>query len=92
MARDASGIPAPSRRHERIRTLFVANRGEIAVRITRTCERLGIRAVAPATEGPDAVDLLDIDAVVGAARCGRTPTRSIPGSGSSPRTRTSRKP
>ena len=51
-----------------IRTLFIANRGEIAVRIRRTCERLGTRAVAPATDGPDAVDLLDIDAVIGAAR------------------------
>ena len=51
-----------------IRTLFIANRGEIATRITRTCVRLGIRAVVPATEGPDALDLLDIAAVVAAAR------------------------
>ncbi len=50
-----------------IRTLFIANRGEIAARITRTCDRLGIRAVAPDTEGADALDLLDIDAVVAAA-------------------------
>jgi acetyl-CoA/propionyl-CoA carboxylase biotin carboxyl carrier protein len=49
------------------RTLFVANRGEIARRISRTAERLGIRAVVPATDGPGAVDLLDIGAVVGAA-------------------------
>ena len=34
-----------------IRTLFIANRGEIATRITRTCDRLGIRAVVPATDG-----------------------------------------
>ena len=33
----------------------------------RTCERLGIRAIAPPTDGPDALDLLDIAAVVGAA-------------------------
>ncbi len=51
-----------------IRTLFIANRGEIATRITRTCDRLGIRAIVPATDGPDGLDLLDIDAVVDAAR------------------------
>jgi len=51
-----------------IQTLFIANRGEIVTRIQRTCERLGIRAITPATEGPDALDLLDIDAVVAAAR------------------------
>src|SRR3954468_11533170 len=40
-----------------IRTLFIANRGEIANRITRTCERLGIRAMIPETDGPDGLDL-----------------------------------
>ncbi|HEX7346699.1 MAG TPA: biotin carboxylase N-terminal domain-containing protein [Candidatus Limnocylindrales bacterium] len=50
-----------------ISTVFIANRGEIANRITRTCERLDIRAVAPPTTGPDAVDLLDPVAVVAAA-------------------------
>src|SRR5689334_22272545 len=50
-----------------IRTLFVANRGEIATRIRRTCDRLGIQAVVPSTEGPDALDLLDGAAVVAAA-------------------------
>ena len=50
-----------------IRTVFIANRGEIAVRITRTCSRLGIRAAVPVTEGPGALDLLDIEAVVAAA-------------------------
>src|SRR3954454_5855763 len=53
-----------------IATLFIANRGEIASRITRTCERLGIRAVTPPTEGEGAVDLLDIEGVVAAARSG----------------------
>jgi len=51
-----------------IRHLFVANRGEIARRISRTCERLGIRVSVPVTVGPDPLDLLDIGAVVSAAR------------------------
>jgi len=50
-----------------IEMLFIANRGEIAIRIQRTCDRLGIRTVAPATAGPDALDLLDASAVVAAA-------------------------
>ena len=52
---------------EPIRALFIANRGEIAARIARTCDRLGIRAVIPATDGPDALDLLDAGAVIDAA-------------------------
>ncbi|MEO8468645.1 MAG: biotin carboxylase N-terminal domain-containing protein [Chloroflexota bacterium] len=51
-----------------IRHLFVANRGEIARRITRTCERLAIRVTVPRTGGPDGLDLLDIAAVIAAAR------------------------
>ena len=51
-----------------IRRVFIANRGEIAARITRTCDRLGIDAIAPPTDGPEAVDLLDIGAVISAAR------------------------
>ncbi|HEV8402039.1 MAG TPA: biotin carboxylase N-terminal domain-containing protein [Candidatus Limnocylindrales bacterium] len=50
-----------------IRAVFIANRGEIAARISRTCRRLGIGSIVPDTDGPDALDLLDIDAVVGAA-------------------------
>ena len=50
-----------------IRRLFIANRGEIARRIRRTCDRLQIAAIEPATDGPRAVDLLDIKAVVAAA-------------------------
>jgi acetyl-CoA/propionyl-CoA carboxylase biotin carboxyl carrier protein len=50
-----------------IRRLFVANRGEIAARIGRTCDRLGIIAIVPPTEGPAGLDLLDISAVVDAA-------------------------
>ncbi|HEY7522689.1 MAG TPA: biotin carboxylase N-terminal domain-containing protein [Candidatus Limnocylindrales bacterium] len=51
-----------------IGTVFIANRGEIARRITATCDRLAIRAITPATDGPGALDLLDIGAVVDAAR------------------------
>jgi acetyl-CoA/propionyl-CoA carboxylase biotin carboxyl carrier protein len=51
-----------------IRRLFIANRGEIARRIQRTCDRLGIVAIEPPTDGPGAIDLLDVDAVVAAAR------------------------
>ena len=67
---DAFGqAPAPSRGSERpIRTLFIANRGEIAARIQRTADRLGIRVVVPPTDGPNAIDLLSIESVVAAAR------------------------
>jgi acetyl-CoA/propionyl-CoA carboxylase biotin carboxyl carrier protein len=50
-----------------IRSLFIANRGEIAARISRTCARLGIAAIVPETDGPGALDLLSIEAVVAAA-------------------------
>jgi acetyl/propionyl-CoA carboxylase alpha subunit len=46
----------------------VANRGEIARRIARTCAELAIGVVVPRTAGPDAVDLLNGQAVVDAAR------------------------
>jgi acetyl-CoA/propionyl-CoA carboxylase biotin carboxyl carrier protein len=54
--------PAP------IRTLFIANRGEIVTRIARTATHLGIRPIAPTTDGDAALDLLDAQAVVDAAR------------------------
>jgi acetyl-CoA/propionyl-CoA carboxylase biotin carboxyl carrier protein len=50
-----------------IRTLFVANRGEIARRIGRTAGRLGIRVAVAPTDGDGAIDLLDVEAVVAAA-------------------------
>jgi acetyl/propionyl-CoA carboxylase alpha subunit len=53
------------------------------VRITRTCSRLGIRAVVPVTEGPEALDLLDVGAVVRAADV-RARTQLHPASGSWP--------
>ncbi|MFL5757404.1 MAG: biotin carboxylase N-terminal domain-containing protein [Chloroflexota bacterium] len=48
-----------------IRRVFVANRGEIARRITATCDRVGIVAVVPDAAS---IDLLDVAAVVAAAR------------------------
>jgi 3-methylcrotonyl-CoA carboxylase alpha subunit len=64
----AGGELGAARGDRAIRTLFVANRGEIARRIHRTADRLGIRTIVPSTEEPDALDLLDVDAVVAAAR------------------------
>jgi excisionase family DNA binding protein len=50
------------------RTMFIANRGEIAARIRRTCDRLGIRTVVPGEDGRPSIDLLDARALVAAAR------------------------
>ena len=50
-----------------IRTLFIANRGEIATRISRTCDRLGIRTIIPGRGGQAPLDLLDAAAIVTAA-------------------------
>src|SRR5918993_1000272 len=63
-----SSTPVPTAPSERpIGTLFIANRGEIAARIARTCDRLAIRPVVPTTIGPEALDLLDIAAAFRAA-------------------------
>jgi len=59
--------PSPSSTSTAVRILFVANRGEIAARIRRTCERLGIRAIVPGEDGRPTIDLLDRDALVDAA-------------------------
>ncbi len=68
--RTSSGAATPTVAPASIRpidTLFVANRGEIAVRIRRTCDGLGIRAVVPGERGHPPIDLLDPDAAVRAA-------------------------
>jgi acetyl-CoA/propionyl-CoA carboxylase, biotin carboxylase, biotin carboxyl carrier protein len=62
-----SAAPPTGTAPSAIRTLFVANRAEIAARIRRTCDRLGIRAVIPPTTGPDALDLLSVERVVRSA-------------------------
>jgi acetyl-CoA carboxylase biotin carboxylase subunit len=53
-----------------IRRLFIANRGEIAVRIIRTCERLGIESILGASDADlhsTAARLADHTACIGAA-------------------------
>ena len=65
---DRDGTPPAPATAPPIRRLFVANRGEIASRIRRTGDRLGLVTIVPPTTGPDALDLLDIAAVVSAAR------------------------
>ncbi len=59
-----AGVPDRSAGPIPIRSLYIANRGEIATRIRRTCARLGIRAVSPGVAGAADVDLLDGRAVV----------------------------
>src|SRR5437868_12484362 len=56
-------LEQPASPVQAFRTVFIANRGEIANRISRTCARLAIDVVAPDTEGPNALDLLDASAV-----------------------------
>ncbi|HXI45504.1 MAG TPA: biotin carboxylase N-terminal domain-containing protein [Candidatus Acidoferrales bacterium] len=63
----APSQPAAGHIEPAIRTVFIANRGEIARRVSRTADRLGVRAVVPPTDGPGALDLLDAAAVVAAA-------------------------
>jgi acetyl-CoA/propionyl-CoA carboxylase biotin carboxyl carrier protein len=70
---------APGPRADRsIRSLLIANRGEIVERIARTARRMGIRSIgvyAPHDRAPDGVDLalpipgyLDAEAILDAAR------------------------
>src|SRR5436190_15129437 len=46
IARAGEGGPQEVTERNRIRTLYIANRGEIAARIKRTAEDLGIQAIA----------------------------------------------
>ena len=63
-----ANVPVTPRSTVPIATLFVANRGEIAARIRRTADHLGIRTVVPGEDGMPSVDLLDMTAVIAAAR------------------------
>ena len=85
----ASALPAPAGADDTdarpIRRLLVANRGELVVRIARTCRQLGIRSLALVPEDqarawwtsatdeivPLAGGYLDVQAVLAAARAAR---------------------
>ena len=56
-----------------IRSLLIANRGEIAVRIARTCRRLGIRSIAVFSDADR--DAPHVKAADEAVRIGPAPAR-----------------
>ena len=68
--RVASDAIGAFNRSNAIETVFVANRGEVAARIRRTANRLGIAVVVLGEDGRPEVDLLDAEAIVAAARSG----------------------
>ena len=58
--------PSPSCEVSVFRRILVANRGEVAARVIRTCKRLGVQVVAVATDADaDLSYLRQADAVVG---------------------------
>src|SRR5258705_13621079 len=65
-----TGVPSAARESPgtgstgSVRTLFVANRGEIARRITRTADRPGMPAIVPAPDRPEGLGLLAVASVV----------------------------
>jgi excisionase family DNA binding protein len=70
LAAAAGGEPGAGERPAGIRTVYIANRGEIATRIRRTALRLGITVVAALEADPE-LDLLDADAVLAGAQRAR---------------------
>ena len=75
---DAGRTSGP-RSHDPIRTLFIANRGEIATRIRGPASGSASVQSCRRPTDPDALDLLDIDAVVGggASRRRRRPPSGL---------------
>jgi 3-methylcrotonyl-CoA carboxylase alpha subunit len=65
--RDAPAPPGHPRAETSIRAIFVANRGEVAARIRRSADRLGMTTLVPGEADVPMVDLLDINGVVRAA-------------------------
>ena len=74
--------------HRPIRSVFIANRGEIAARIAGRAGASGSSAIAPPTDGPGALDLLDVERGRRRGRSGRRRRASTRASGSWPRTPT----
>lgn len=64
----------PCRRPRPIRSVLIANRGEIALRIMRTCARLGLRTIAVYSDAD--ADAMHVKAADEAIRIGPPPARA----------------